>query len=759
MPSKKLYIILNSHIDPVWLWNKSSGRASFINTMHSTVKIMHERPELKFSCSAASLYRWIEKCDPRLFADIADLVKEGRWEIIGGWEVQSDCILSRTEPLLRQAESAKTYFMDKFDKDVRIAYNVDAFGHSAGLPKILRSSGITHYVFNRSQDLEHNLFAWTSDDGSQVTGLKVLGYGYSSHITKEDFMQRIQLHWDTDLPHQVVFMGIGDHGGGLSRKHLDWLEEARQEYNMVYSTLEEYFAAVEDLDKPEFSGELGPVFAGCYSNCHEVKHKIARATRKILKAERLGVPAAELTAAWRELLFNHFHDILPGTSVRSAYEKNVFPGLGMVEFTAEDEIDEILARKNTDADTSFMSEGGIQIWNPHPFSYKAIVSFDAFTDPNANGVEFDSLRDADGNVMPLQILPPATSFGPCGEPWGRFATVVEVPPLGERYLAYAAVGLAGLPNVGFERQRRFLHAVSFPVFYDNTRTWGFGLTSFADCMGEAKLESCQEYINGPVCSVLRTKYSYRDSSITLDVTAYKDIPELGITIRLDWHEIKCCLKLSFKHNMETFSFHTGQSAHITERMNIRQKMPTSTWDNSGQRQPVPQNSGECAMIDWCAASSPSEVHSFFAPDLHSCDHTADALRVTLLRPVLYADHRPFPQYEESGWMDTGVSWRKLWYFESDHVAIESLPRLADARLMNAETREVTAHAPGTSKAPKLPSLEFDAETTVLGSARETANGKCEITLINYGRKEMLNLNDNKVVVPSYSIKKLTIEQT
>ena len=36
---KKLYIICNSHLDPVWLWNLSCGRSAWINTVHSVVRI------------------------------------------------------------------------------------------------------------------------------------------------------------------------------------------------------------------------------------------------------------------------------------------------------------------------------------------------------------------------------------------------------------------------------------------------------------------------------------------------------------------------------------------------------------------------------------------------------------------------------------------------------------------------------------------------------------------------------------------------
>ena len=99
---------------------------------------MAEYPEMTFTCSASTLYRWIEQTDARLFQEIVQLVKAGRWEIVGGWEVQSDVIISRAKTLIKQAEFGKDYFQEKFGVDVRIAYNVDAFGHTAGLPTILQ---------------------------------------------------------------------------------------------------------------------------------------------------------------------------------------------------------------------------------------------------------------------------------------------------------------------------------------------------------------------------------------------------------------------------------------------------------------------------------------------------------------------------------------------------------------------------------------------------------------------------------------------
>ena len=123
---KKIYLICNSHLDPIWLWNRTSGRSAWLNTMHSVVRIMQENPDMKFTCSAAAQYRYIEECDPALFRKISELIREKRWEIVGGWEVQPDVIISRPQPLIHQALSGKKYFLDRFNVDVKIGYCVDS---------------------------------------------------------------------------------------------------------------------------------------------------------------------------------------------------------------------------------------------------------------------------------------------------------------------------------------------------------------------------------------------------------------------------------------------------------------------------------------------------------------------------------------------------------------------------------------------------------------------------------------------------------
>ena len=370
---ERLHVISNSHIDPVWLWRRRCGRAEWLNTCWSVVNVMRENPDITYSCADSALYKWIEACDSALFTAIKELVAAGRWEIVGGWVVQSDAILASGESLIRQGLHGKRYFQKTFGVDVKVGYNPDAFGHSPGLPMILKRSGLDYFAFARQGDNQQfppSVFRWISADGSAVLASRMVpGYGQGASADKEGFLRSIDWAFANGAKEQPFYFGVGDHGGGIHRRHLEWLRETMANRNIVFSTLRDYFEAIKDADCPEFRGELGQTFRGCYTSCHDVKAKVARAERLLLKAEKLAnapADAAILDDAWEELLFNHFHDILPGSSVREAYETDVADGLGHAAHAASTLLDRQLSRLGAAADTRFMPEGGPAALEPTP---------------------------------------------------------------------------------------------------------------------------------------------------------------------------------------------------------------------------------------------------------------------------------------------------------------------------------------------------------------------------------------------------------
>ena len=158
------------------------------------------------------------------------------------------------------------------------------------------------------------------------------------------------------------------------------------------------------------------------------------------------------------------------------------------------------------------------------------------------------------------------------------------------------------------------------------------------------------------------------------------------------------------------------------------------------------------MIDWCAARSGGRTAAFFAPDLHSCDHADNCMRLALNRPVYYSDHAPFSPCDESGRMDMGVSERRLWIAEYDDVPPAELPRRAESRLENGEIREVTAHGAGEAVPEEFFRLEVPQKQLSVLEMRLNAEGKRELLLYNNGGEITFELPAGEITIPAYALK-------
>lgn len=337
---KKLHLICNSHIDPIWQWTWDEGIASAIATFQSAANLAEEFDYI-FCHNEAMLYEAIEECAPELFERIQKLVKEGKWKITGGWYLQPDCNLPSGETLVRQISVGKAYFKKKFGVEPTVAYNFDSFGHSVGLPQILAKNGYTGYMTCRPNRMQFSypgrFFKWTSPDGSSVVVTNSESYstflgGAAKKIKNEaDGIPMWMLGSDADKNRGVgaedvdySLWGVGNHGGGPSRKDLRDIAELQiPDTEILHSTPEALFA-----DHPKISGEittsLVTCMPGCYSSMARVKRAFRRtenlffATEKMLAAARLnGIVSdmCDMKTAEKKLLFATFHDILPGSCV------------------------------------------------------------------------------------------------------------------------------------------------------------------------------------------------------------------------------------------------------------------------------------------------------------------------------------------------------------------------------------------------------------------------------------------------------------
>ena len=140
---KGIHLLCNAHLDPVWQWQIAEGAAEAISTFRVAADFCEEFDGFVFNHNESLLYEWIEEYEPELFERIKKLVKAGKWQIMGGWYLQPDCLLPSGESFIRQIDVGNKYFTEKFGVKAKTGVNLDPFGHSRGLVQILKNADMT----------------------------------------------------------------------------------------------------------------------------------------------------------------------------------------------------------------------------------------------------------------------------------------------------------------------------------------------------------------------------------------------------------------------------------------------------------------------------------------------------------------------------------------------------------------------------------------------------------------------------------------
>lgn len=338
-----LHLISNAHLDPIWQWEWEEGCAASVSTFRCAARFCREFGGYVFCHNESLIYRWVEEYEPTLFHEIQDLVRLGRWHIMGGWHVQPDCNMPSGEGFVRNITDGRRYFREKFGVEPTTAINFDPFGHTRGLVQILAKSGYDSYLFCRP-DPDHcplpaETFEWVGYDGSRVMGQRsASGYGTAlGHAV--DKVRAVAGGISEAAPLGFCLWGVGDHGGGPSREDIRaidaFIEEAgAQGIRVIHSTPEAYFADVKAAVKagqmtlPRVRGDLNSWAPGCYTSQIQIKQTYRQAENQLFSTEKMvthavslgkmNYPKAELSQAVYDLLTVQFHDVLPGSSIQPA---------------------------------------------------------------------------------------------------------------------------------------------------------------------------------------------------------------------------------------------------------------------------------------------------------------------------------------------------------------------------------------------------------------------------------------------------------
>ncbi|RLK25254.1 alpha-mannosidase [Micromonospora sp. M71_S20] len=599
-PQRTLHMIGNAHLDPVWLWPWQEGYQETRATFWSAIHRMEEYPDFVFTCNQVVLLSWVEESDPELFARIRERVAEGRWQMVGGWWVEPDCNMPSGESFVRQGLYGQRYLKEKFGVTATVGMNVDPFGHNGMLPQILRGQGMHAYCFLRPGPHESNLtgtaFWWESPDGSRVLAYRI-PFEYCSPPGDVAGQTDKSLGvLDHGLGDMMIYFGVGNHGGGPTRANIESIHRYDRMGSfgrMVISSPARYFdefaknQGEEGLAKlPVWRDDLQMHAPGCYSAHSGIKLWQRRAQAAILSAERWAVlgstlfgldyPTDDLGRAWRQILFNQFHDVLPGSAIESAYD-DARDQLGEAVAVAKRIITRthnVIARH---VDIPLV-EGTqpVLVFNPHPWPVTAQVELQYGTQPT--GVH---VVDADDRVTLAQ----RTQSVATTDDKGRGATVFEavLPPLGYRLYrlrsgaapAYTRAGERPAGNLratdtvlendllrveidpetgwlrGLLDKRTGVDLVAgargehTQICQDPTDTWGHRVVSYRWPGAPMRTSRVTLREAGPLRARLRVERAWNRSTMVEEfILGHRD-DHVEVRVTLDWREQAHLLKLCF----------------------------------------------------------------------------------------------------------------------------------------------------------------------------------------------------------------------
>jgi len=683
MARTRIHLVANAHLDPVWLWEWEEGAGEALSTFRQAAEFCERHKGFVFCHNEAVLYKWVEEYEPALFARIRRLVRAGKWHVMGGWYLQPDCNMPSGESFVRQIMLGKRYFREKFGVEPRTAVNLDPFGHTRGLVQILAKSGYEAYLCCRPGEpwctLPADEFVWVGYDGSEVLADRA-----SAHYCSVGGKERARLEeWLARNPGKELVIhlwGIGDHGGGPSRRDLldlDELERDRPDLDIVHSTPDAFFEelAARKPSLPRLARDLNPWAVGCYTSMSRVKQGHRRLENELYTAEKmvtaawaqklLPYPGGELAEAMEDLAFTEFHDILPGSAIPAGEEaavRRIDHGL------------EVLARLKARAFFALASgepeaaAGVIPVFafNPHPFPVRTIVEceFEPW-EPNYARTEFwDPRVAAGGKDLPSQVEKETSNISLEWRKRVAFEAVLapsrlsrfdcRLEPAPEKpagrvreeggFVTVVTGDLAAAVNAGtglLDRYeaggRTFLGSGSFRplVILDNADPWGMKVRSFRKPAGEFRLASPEEASafagsggessvpavrvveDGEVRTVVEAILTYGKSAALLRYKIPKRGAEIEVEVRVLWAEKDRMLKLALPLALRESRF-MGQVAFGADELL--------------------SNGDEAVAQKWLAVTSERDGAALSVVNdcVYGSDFCDGELRLSLLRSPAYA---------------------------------------------------------------------------------------------------------------------------
>ena len=562
-PRGRLAVAGHAHIDLAWLWPMAETRRKVVRTFHTVVGLLDRNPEMTFTQSSVEHYELVREADPDLFARIHDHVVGGRWEPAGGMWVEPDMNLTSGESIVRQLLYGQRWVERELCGRHTVAWLPDCFGFTPALPQLLAGAGITAFCttklsWSETNRFPHDLFWWEGLDGTRV--LAYCFSNYNGEATPEALLDVWRQYRGRQVHAESLFtIGHGDGGGGPTAEMIGNVRELASFPALpvvAFDRLDAFFgrlhetAAVKPL--PTWTGELYlELHRGTYTSQGRTKRRHRQAERDLVAAEVVGSlcelagagrPDADLSRAWRLLLRNQFHDILPGSSIAEVHAQ-AEAELGEVVDTAAAAIESGLAGLLPSV-TAAGEQAAALLVNPD-LSPRLLRGVLAEPLPGAQAVEGgwavtgpDALAGLEAAVVLRAEAPSAPA-------------VATSDGVANAYLQVRIAEDGTITSVLDTRHDRQVLAGpgnQLWAYVDKPRMWeAWDIEASYVSEGEplGAPESIEVVEPGPHRAAVRLRWRFRASTVVQDVRLWANSPRLEFATRIDWHDRRLLLKTRF----------------------------------------------------------------------------------------------------------------------------------------------------------------------------------------------------------------------
>ena len=571
----QFYAVGNAHLDLAWLWPMAETRRKTLRTFAAQLRLLEEYPEYRYLQSQPAAYVMCREQDPDLYARIRAAAAQGRWIAEGAMWVEPDTNMTGGESLIRQVLHGKRFFREEFGVDSVLLWLPDTFGYSAALPQILRGCGVRYLVtqkifwsYNEGDRFPWHYFAWQGADGSRIDTFLPTSYTYRTDPKEicETWRSRVQKR---GLDAFLLPFGYGDGGGGPTRDDLEYLRREENLEGMPRVRIESPLRFFEDMEKAggprhTYVGELYfSAHRGVFTSQAAIKRGNRKAEIALREAEMWGAlallrgadyPLARMDAAWKRLLLNQFHDILPGSSIARVYEE-ARRDHAWIRSEAES--------VRREAQSALLRGEGVTVFNSLSFARTGLVPL-----PEAFSC---GAVTAEGQEVPVQRTPEGLLGQVTVPSCGAVSLTPRAVPAGGNASAAAREGCVILENdavrailnnrgevVSFrdratDREYAAGAMNRFLLFKDVPRKFdAWDIDSNYVLQPVPLEEPVQLSIReaGGLRAVVRVSRRLAHSTLEQDIILASGSRRLDFVTRVDWHELHRLLKVAFPVNVQ-----------------------------------------------------------------------------------------------------------------------------------------------------------------------------------------------------------------